>query len=103
LRPSAEARNGVAEEFVLMDQEKGDMGDPKKFLSVSYDGCIEDIAWILTNEGHQVKHFIESMDNRDIADGFVEKSEEWQGDVERPDVIVFDDALGQGHEAIARC
>ena len=82
-----------------MDQQKGHMGSPKKFLFVSYDGFIGDIAWILTKEGHQVKYFIESMDNRDIADGFVEKSEDWQADVEWADVIVFDDVLGQGQEA----
>ena len=78
-----------------MDQENGHMGGPKKFLFVSYDGFIGDIAWILTKEGHQVKYFIESMDARDIADGFVEKSEDWQADVEWADVIVFDDVLGQ--------
>ena len=82
-----------------MDQENGHMGGPKKFLFVSYDGFIGDIAWILTKEGHQVKYFIESMDARDIADGFVEKSEDWQADVEWADVIVFDDVLGQGQEA----
>jgi phosphoribosylamine---glycine ligase len=82
-----------------MDQQKGHMGSPKKFLFVSYDGFIGDIGWILTKEGHQVKYFIESMDNRDIADGFVEKSEDWQADVEWADVIVFDDVLGQGQDA----
>ena len=82
-----------------MDQKKGHTGDPKKFLFVSYDGFIGDIAWILTKEGHQVKYFIESMDNRDIADGFVEKSEDWRADVEWADVVVFDDVLGQGREA----
>ena len=75
------------------------MGGPKKFLFVSYDGLIGDIAWILTKEGHRVKYFIESMDHRDIADGFVEKAEDWQAEVEWADVIVFDDVLGQGQEA----
>ena len=70
-----EARNDADGEVVLMGQQKGHMGGLKKFLFVSYDGFIGDIAWILTKEGHQVKYFIESMDNRDIADGFVEKSD----------------------------
>jgi hypothetical protein len=78
----AEPRNDAPGEIVLMDQKRGHMGGPKKFLFVSYEGFIGDIAWILTKEGHQVKYFIESIANRDIADGFVEKSEDWQADAE---------------------
>lgn len=67
-----------------------------KFLFVSYDGLINDIAWHVATEGHQVKYFIKNKDARDIADGFVPKSDNWRADADWADVIVFDDVLGHG-------
>ena len=32
--------------------------NPKKFLFVSIDGLIGDIAWQIVKEGHEVKYFI---------------------------------------------
>src|SRR6266853_5324957 len=46
--------------------------DKKKFLFVSLDGLIADIAWQVVKEGHEVKLFIEAKDEREIADGFVD-------------------------------
>jgi phosphoribosylamine---glycine ligase len=71
----------------------------KNFLFVSLAGLIGDIAWQITKEGHNVKYFIEAKKERDIADGFVEKSENWERDVDWADVIVFDDVLGHGEKA----
>src|SRR5262245_37600497 len=75
--------------------------DRKKFLYVSLDGLISDIAWQTVREGHDVKYFIESEDEREIADGLVPKVQDWQREVEWADVIVFDDVLGQGAKAQA--
>jgi phosphoribosylamine---glycine ligase len=71
----------------------------RKFLFVSLDGLIGDTAWSVTKEGNDVRYFIGNEEEREIADGFVEKSGDWRRDAEWADVIVFDDVLGQGTEA----
>ena len=73
--------------------------DKKKFLFVSLDALIADIAWQVVKEGHEVKLFIESKEEREIADGFVSKTDDWVREVPWADVIVFDDVLGQGAKA----
>ena len=72
---------------------------PRKFLFVSLDGLIGDTAWSVTKEGNDVRYFIGNEEEREIADGFVEKSTDWRQDVDWADVIVFDDVLGQGTAA----
>ena len=75
--------------------------EPKNFLFVSLSGLIGDIAWQVLKEGHGVRYFIEAERERDIADGFVPKSKDWQADLAWADVIIFDDTLGQGAKAQA--
>jgi len=70
-----------------------------KFLFVSQDALIGDIAWQVSKEGHEVKYFIENESEDDIADGFVPKTKNWQEEIDWADVIVFDDVLGQGAKA----
>ncbi|HKL29898.1 MAG TPA: hypothetical protein VJ898_11625, partial [Natrialbaceae archaeon] len=66
--------------------------ESRKFLFCSLDSpLIGDLAWQIRNEGHEVKWYIEAKAERDIADGFVPKSEDWRADVDWADVIVFDD------------
>ncbi len=72
-----------------------------RFLFVSIAGLISDIAWQIVKEGHEVKYFIEQESERDIADGFVPKTDDWQKEIDWADVIVFDDVLGQGEKAAA--
>ena len=43
--------------------------DRKKFLFVSLDGLIADIAWQVVKEGHEVKLFCEAVSEREIARG----------------------------------
>ncbi len=73
--------------------------DKKKFLFVSIDALISDIAWQVLREGHEVKYFIEDKNEADIADGFVPKTDDWKKEVDWADVIVFDDVLGHGTKA----
>jgi phosphoribosylamine--glycine ligase len=68
----------------------------KKFLFVSIDGLISDIAWQIHKEGQDVKYCIGNPSERSIADGFVPKVDDWEKHVDWADVIVFDDVLGQG-------
>ena len=77
------------------------MAESKKFLFVSLSALIGDIAWQVQKEGHAVTYFIAAEKERDVADGFVPKSLDWESDVDWADVIVFDDTLGQGPRAEA--
>lgn len=72
--------------------------EPKKFLFISEHGLIGDIAWLLIREGHSVKYYIGDPAERDVADGFVEKIDNWKNEVDWADVIIFDD-VGFGKEA----
>ena len=72
---------------------------PKNFLFVSYEALIVDTAWQVSKEGHNVKFFIKNSTEKEIGDGFVQKSQDWKEDVAWADVVVFDDVLGMGKEA----
>ena len=71
----------------------------KNFLFVSIGGLIGDIAWIVKKQGHNVKYYIKYKDQKDIANGFVEKTENWEKEVGWADVIIFDDVSGFGKKA----
>lgn len=70
--------------------------DKKKFLFVSYDALISDVAWQVVKEGHEVKYWIRDKDSKDVADGFVPKTDNWEKEVKWADIIIFDDVLGMG-------
>ena len=80
--------------------------DSKRFLFCSLDAAlISDVAWQVHREGHDVKYYIEAERDREIADGFVPKTDDWRAEVDWADVIVFDDIwVGSevGTGAIAR-
>jgi phosphoribosylamine---glycine ligase len=73
----------------------------KRFLFVSLEGLITDIAKIIKEEGHEVKFYTKNPEERGIGEGFYEKVEDWESFVDWADVIVFDDVLGQGDYAKA--
>ena len=76
--------------------------EKRKFLFVSLSGLIGDIAWqVLPRKRHDVRYYIDAEKERDIADGFVPKSKDWERDVKWADIVVFDDTLGQGAKARA--
>jgi phosphoribosylamine---glycine ligase len=68
-----------------------DPGMSRKFLFVSHDGLIHDLAWEVQKEGHAVKYYIQSKKDQDVADGLVEKVTDWEAHKDWADVIVFDD------------
>ncbi len=74
---------------------------PRRFLFVSIDALISDIAWQVHRDGNEVRYYIDSESERQIADGFVPKVDDWESHVDWADVIVFDDVLGQGEKAAA--
>lgn len=75
--------------------------EKKNFLFVSLTGLISDIAWQVSKEGHEVRYFIGDKKEKDIGDGFVAKSKDWEKDADWADIIIFDDTLGQGEKAKA--
>lgn len=70
--------------------------EKKKFLFVSYDALISDIAWQVVKEGHEAKYWIRDKDSKDVGDGFVPKVDSWEKEVGWADIVVFDDVLGMG-------
>ncbi|MFC5972205.1 phosphoribosylamine--glycine ligase [Halomarina salina] len=68
-------------------------------LFASKDGLVGDVAWRVQREGHDVRYCIESESEARIADGFVEKVEDWHDHESWADLVVFDDVWGFGAEA----
>jgi phosphoribosylamine--glycine ligase len=64
---------------------------PQRFLFVSKWALIQDLAWEVHKEGHEVRYHVMSKVDRSIGDGFVEKVERWEDHKDWADVIVFDD------------
>ena len=73
--------------------------EKRKFLFISLDALISDIAWQVCRDGNDVKYYIDNETERQIADGFVPKVDGWEEHVDWADIIVFDDVLGQGEIA----
>ena len=70
----------------------------RRFLFVSNTGLIGDLAYAVRNEGDEVKYYIHSRADKDVSDGFVEKTDDWESLKSWADVIVFDD-IGFGATA----
>jgi phosphoribosylamine---glycine ligase len=74
-----------------------------KFLFVSKWALIHDVAWQVLREGHEVKYWIGSKADRDVADGMIPKVERWEEHKDWADVIVFDDSgFGETCERLRR-
>lgn len=69
-----------------------------KFLFVTLEALSIDLAYAIRQEGNEVKFFIQSATEKDVGDGFVEKIDSWEDQVDWADVIVFDD-IGFGRTA----
>lgn len=55
----------------------------ERFLVVSLDAAlIADLAWRVRREGHGVTSYIEAESDREIGDGFVPKTDDWEAEVE---------------------
>lgn len=63
----------------------------RKFLFVSWESLSGDLAWQIKKEGHLVKIYVKSDDDKDVYDGFLEKVPDWKTEVDWADVVVFDD------------
>jgi phosphoribosylamine--glycine ligase len=62
-----------------------------RFLFVSRSALIHDLAWEVRKEGHDVKYAIQSKVDKDVADGFVPKCDDWEKETDWADVVIFDD------------
>jgi phosphoribosylamine---glycine ligase len=70
----------------------------RKFLFVSWESLSGDLAWQIKKEGHDVKIYIKSENDKDVYDGILEKVADWKEYIDWADVIIFDD-VGFGKEA----
>jgi len=68
---------------------------PKNFLFISLSNLIWDIARQISKEWHNVKYYVKDEEEREVADGFITKVDNREEHVDRADVVVFDDVLGQ--------
>ena len=78
----------------LMEKRKKKLGK-LNFLFVSIQGLIGDLAWKVTQEGHNARYYIKESFEKNVCDGFVQKVTAWREHVDWADVIVFDD-IGNG-------
>ncbi len=69
-----------------------------KFLFVSIDALIGDLAWEIKKEGHECKYYIIDEEQKDVCDGFLDKVDDWKSQIDWADIIVFDD-FGFGEDA----
>ncbi|MFA6304211.1 MAG: phosphoribosylglycinamide synthetase C domain-containing protein [Patescibacteria group bacterium] len=67
-----------------------------KFLFVSADNLIGNIAWHVYQEGHLVKYCNDHKGEEDLLDGFLPKVKNWRKYIDWADVIVFDEVFGYG-------
>ncbi len=83
-----------------MTEKNSNNNIPKKikFLFVSWESLSGDLAWQLKKEGHDVRAYIKSEEDKDVYDGFFEKVEDWEEHKDWADIIVFDD-IGFGNTA----
>ncbi len=72
--------------------------EARKFLFISWESLSGDLAWQIKKEGHEVKVYIKSEEDKDVYDGFLEKVTDWKEYTHWADVVVFDD-VGFGTEA----
>jgi len=75
----------------IPESGNGNGSRPQRFLFISKWALIQDLAWEVRKEGHDVRYHIVSKADRAVADGFVEKVERWEDHKDWADVIVFDD------------
>lgn len=62
-----------------------------KFLFVSHESLSGDLAWQIKKEGHDVKVYIKSEEDKDVYDGFLEKVDDWEKWKDWAEIICFDD------------
>jgi phosphoribosylamine---glycine ligase len=65
----------------------------KKFLFVTDEALAVDLAWKIKEEGNEVRMYVGNEDDQDVGDGFVDKVDDWLGQVDWADVVVFDDVI----------
>jgi phosphoribosylamine--glycine ligase len=71
--------------------KQNELSRSKKFLFVSDAGLIGDLAYVVKNEGNEVRYCIRGKADKDVSDGFVEKTDDWESLKDWADVIIFDD------------
>jgi phosphoribosylamine--glycine ligase len=88
---SEKVQDSGAREQAARPRQNDSQSPTRKFLFVSDAGLIGDLAYAVKNEGSQVRYYIASKTDKDVSDGFVEKTDNWESLKDWADVIVLDD------------
>ncbi|NYZ78764.1 phosphoribosylamine--glycine ligase [Candidatus Micrarchaeota archaeon] len=91
MSPNSNGGAAAVEEKKAKEEEKKEEKKPLKFLFVSYEGLIGDLAWQVKKEGSEVKYYIRDKSEKDVCNGFVDKCDDWKEFKDWADVVVFDD------------
>jgi phosphoribosylamine---glycine ligase len=70
-----------------------------RFLFVSSEGMCSELARQTVLQGAEARLYIARESSRDVADGFVDKTDNWRRELPWADVVVFDDTQGLGRLA----
>ena len=62
-------------------------------MFVTDEALSVDLAWKLKEEGNDVKMYVGNEEDQDVGDGFVDKVDDWLGQVDWADVVIFDDVI----------
>ena len=68
------------------------IGEPKKFLFISWESLGGNLAWKIKKAGHEVKFWHKDKEDIEIYDGFIDKVDRWEDFKNWADVIIFDDS-----------
>ncbi len=72
-----------------------------RFLFISNEGLCSELARQTVLQGGEARLYIAQESIRDVADGFVSKTDDWRRELSWADVVVFDDTQGLGRMAAA--
>ncbi len=83
------ADNEINSQPITQEKEKFH----KKFLFVTNGALAVDLAWKIKQEGNEVRMYVGNEDDQDVGDGFVDKVDDWLGQVDWADVVIFDSVI----------
>lgn len=91
--------SGIEETKDSIIIELASIMEKKKFLFISADNLINDIAWQVFKQGHSVKYCSEKKGEQDCSEGILPKVKNWRQYINWADVIIYDDFFGSGRKA----
>ena len=77
--------------------------EQKNFLFVTMHSMVQDMAWRVKKEGHNVKYYTKDIEQKEVGMGFFPLVEDWEKEIDWADIIIFDDVgLGEKVKALRK-